>query len=293
MVAQEAKSGPSVARDVAEPTVDWIGLYLLEDLGSGDVTTQALVAPDREGVAHIVAREPLVAAGVAVALELFQRLGATALPRVQDGTSVPAGTILVEVRGPAAAILEGERVALNALSRMSGIASLTRALVDRVALAGAKTEVAATRKTTPGFRWFEKRAVELGGGHRHRAGLYDAAMVKDNHRPSMGLSVAQAVEILRKARPGVEVCIEVETEGELVEAAQAAPEWILIDNQEPGVGEAWARRARGVSPATRIEASGGISPATLERYLWADRVSLGWLTQKAPGRDVGLDWGPA
>ncbi|MEK6985628.1 MAG: carboxylating nicotinate-nucleotide diphosphorylase [Candidatus Thermoplasmatota archaeon] len=269
---------------------DWLGLYLEEDIGSGDATAAALLQAKAPSCARIVARERLVVAGTHHAVELFRRLGATATPAAGEGKWVEAGTILLEVAGPAAAILAGERVALNLLSRMAGIASLTRTLMEQLATDCSGSVVAATRKTTPGFRIFEKEAVRIGGGDPHRAGLWDAAMVKDNHIAACGGDVATAVRRVKAAHPSLTVTCEVESLPHALAAAEAGADWLLIDNQPPATGEAWAKLVWVKFPNIKVEASGGIAPDTLASYGWADRISLGWLTQKSPGKDIGLDW---
>ncbi|MES2155652.1 MAG: carboxylating nicotinate-nucleotide diphosphorylase [bacterium] len=282
------------------PAVDWIGAYLLEDLGPGDITTDALFEPAATGSARIVARARTVVAGGQHAAEVFRRLGATAEQVVQDGKWADAGATVLRVTGPTRAILSGERLALNVVGRMSGIATLTRECVEVLAKACATTMVAGTRKTTPGFRAFEKEAIATGGGERHRMGLWDEAMLKDNHLEAWagrGLAKAAAADVGRAvarvvaANPLRVVCCEVESLAHAQAAADAGAAWLLIDNQPPATGEAWAREVRLRHPAVRVEASGGITPATVGAFGWADRVSLGWLTQKAQAADMSMEWG--
>lgn len=298
----KAKKAVPVAAVMAAPEVDWLGLYILEDFGTGDITSDALFRPDAAGRARVVAREAMLVAGLRHAVELFARLGAQATPCMRDGDPATPGAVLLTVSGPTRAILAGERVALNLLSRMSAIASATRPCADALAKAGSAARVAATRKTTPGFRAFEKEAVALGGGETHRLGLWDAAMLKDNHleawcgRPLAQVEpkdVARAVAAVAAANPGRTVCCEVESLAHALAAAQAGAIWLLMDNQEAATGAAWARQVKARHPAVRIEASGGIVPANIAAYAWADRVSLGALTQKAAGKDVSLEWGDA
>jgi nicotinate-nucleotide pyrophosphorylase (carboxylating) len=150
--------------------------------------------------------------------------------------------------------------------------------------------VAATRKTTPGFRVFEKEAVHTGGGEPHRMGLWDAAMVKDNHIPACGGDVAAAVRKVVAANPRFTVTCEVESLPDALAAVRAGAHWLLIDNQDPATGKAWAEAAWRESPHIKIEASGSIRPDNILEYGWAHRVSLGWLTQKAPGKDLSMEW---
>jgi nicotinate-nucleotide pyrophosphorylase (carboxylating) len=271
---------------------DWLGLYLEEDVGAGDITANAIFSPEERGQARVVARERLLLAGTPHAVELFRRLGAVATPEGGDGRWVERGDAVLRVEGPVRAILSGERVALNLLGRMSGVASLTRELAEALAKACCPALVAATRKTTPGFRAFEKEAVRIGGGDAHRMGLWDAAMVKDNHIAACGGDVAAAVGRTLAANPGKTVTCEVETREDALAAAKAGAHWLLIDNQPPATGKAWAEAVWREFPAVKVEASGGIRPDNILEYGWADRVSLGWLTQKAAGKDLSLEWGP-
>jgi nicotinate-nucleotide pyrophosphorylase (carboxylating) len=271
---------------------DWIGLYLQEDLGAGDVTSEPLFPPGHQGAARMVAREAALMAGGRHAVDVFRRLGADATLLVQDGAWAEAGQAVLRVRGPTRAILAGERLALNLVARMSGIASQTRRLMEELARACSAAAVAGTRKTTPGFRAFEKEAIAIGGGDPHRMGLHDAVLLKDNHLAAAG-SVGEAVRKAKAANPGLTVECEVESLAAAREAVAAGADWILIDNQSPETGKAWAETLWKEFPEAnvRIEASGGITPATLLAYGWADRISLGWLTQKAQAKDFALDWG--
>lgn len=269
---------------------DWIGIYLEEDLGAGDITSTAVLPEGHRGRACIVARERLFLAGTPHAVEVFRRLGAAATPSGGDGRWVASGEKILEVAGPSRAILAGERLALNLLGRMSGIATLTRELVERLSAASCPAAVAGTRKTTPGFRAFEKEAIRIAGGDPHRSGLFDEAMVKDNHILACGGDVAAAVRSVVAAHPAATVACEAESLEDALAAAGAGAHWVLIDNQPPAAGKQWAREVRKRFPRIKIEASGGIRPDTLLGYGWADRVSLGWLTQKAPGKDLSLEW---
>lgn len=268
---------------------DWIALYLEEDIGAGDITGEAVFPPDQVGAARVVARERALVAGVAHAAEVFRRRGCATEITVPDGRWADAGATVARVRGPVRGILSGERVALNLLSRMSGVASQTRAIAERLTDECASAIVAGTRKTTPGFRAFEKEAIRIGGGDPHRAGLFDEAMVKDNHIAACG-SVAAAVRKVKAANPGKVVSCEAESLEGAMEGARAGADWVLIDNQTPEVGKAWATALWGEFPQLKVEASGGISAENVVQYGWADRVSLGSLTQKAQGKDFALDW---
>lgn len=269
---------------------DWIDLYLEEDLGAdGDITSKALLDEGAPGGAAMVLREDAFVVGLVHAAAVFRRLGATPGPRVEEGAWQEAGTPILRVTGPARAILAGERLALNMVARMSGIATGTRRLQDRLEEAGSGCRVAGTRKTTPGFRVFEKEAIVAGGGDPHRMGLFDEAMVKDNHRAAAG-DVAAAVQKVRAAWPGRRVTVEVESLADALAAARAGADWLLIDNQDAETGKAWADQVREAVPGVRIEASGGIRPEAVAAYGWADRISMGALTQDVRCVDVGLDW---
>jgi nicotinate-nucleotide pyrophosphorylase (carboxylating) len=275
--------------------VDWIGLFLEEDLGAaGDITSNILFPPTQIGRARLVARERALLSGAAHAQEVFRRLGVATTQSMNDGQWVPAGGEALLVEGPARGILAGERTALNLVARMSGIATATRGLVDALAQAGARAHVAGTRKTTPGFRAFEKEAIRTGGGEPHRMGLFDEAMVKDNHREAWtggdGGDLGAAVRKVKAANPGKVVSCEVESLADAQAAAEAGADWLLIDNQAPKVARHWADEVRRAAPKVRVEVSGGITPANAAAYGWADRISLGWLTQKAPAKDFSLEW---
>ncbi len=280
------------ARRVAHPLTDWIGLYLEEDIGSGDLTSNGIPALADDGAARMVMRQPGVVAGLRHAIEVFARLGATAEPMCKDGSEVEAGVTVLTVTGPAKAILAAERLALNIVGRMSGIATETRRLAGLLAEACCGAIVTGTRKTTPGFRAFEKEAIVLGGGDPHRMGLYDAMMVKDNHREAAG-GTGIATAILRAAHPDIMLEVEVESLEDALAAATNGADWLLIDNQSPETGRDWAETVWEAHPEVKIEASGGITSDNLVAYGWADRISLGALTHAARSLDVGLDWGSA
>lgn len=269
--------------------IDWIALYLEEDLGDGDITSEPLFAPDVQGAASMVMRQAGVIAGLRHAIDIFGRLGAVAEALAEDGARVEAGCQVLRVTGPARGILAGERTALNMVARMSGIATMTRGLAERLAKECCAAVVTGTRKTTPGFRAFEKEAIQLGGGDPHRFGLFDAMMVKDNHRAIAG-DTAAATRTLRAAHPDKLLEVEVESLEDALSAAAAGADWLLIDNQDPATGQAWADAVWKDHPEVKIEASGGITPDTIAAHGWADRISLGALTHQATSLDIGLDW---
>ncbi len=268
--------------------VDWIGLYLQEDLGAGDITSEPLFDKE-EGRARMVMRQAGVVAGLRHAAEVFSRLDADCTLLAEDGDEVAAGTTVLEVIGLTRGILAGERLALNIVGRMSGIATETRRLTKLLAADCNACMVAGTRKTTPGFRAFEKEAIRLGGGDPHRDGLYDAMMIKDNHIAAAG-DVGNATRILRAAHPDKLLEVEVESLEDALTAASAGADWLLIDNQDPETGQRWADAVWTDHPNVKLEASGGITADTMTAYGWADRISMGALTQAARSLDVGLDW---
>jgi nicotinate-nucleotide pyrophosphorylase (carboxylating) len=262
---------------------------LEEDLGgAGDLTTDAIVGRDERAEARIVAREAGRVAGLRISCSAFHLLDPdiTVEYAVEDGEDVEAGFTLATVRGPAAAILSGERTALNFLGRMCGIATLTARLC--AAVAGTGAAVTETRKTTPGLRLLEKYAVRCGGGSNHRFGLDDAVLVKDNHVALAG-GVTEAVRRVR-ATVGhlVKVEVEVDDLGRLAEAMEAGVDAVLLDNMSPDeLRDAVAL----VAGRAVTEASGGITPASVGEVAAAgvDVVSLGWLTHSVRALDVALD----
>ncbi|HEY3175723.1 MAG TPA: carboxylating nicotinate-nucleotide diphosphorylase [Candidatus Polarisedimenticolia bacterium] len=270
---------------------------LQEDLGPGDVTCRALLAPGTRARGVITAGEPLIPAGLQAARLAFLTLDpACAFSRqCVEGAALPAGAVLLEVVGEASAILSAERTALNFLGRLSGIATLTRLCVD--AVAGTKAEIFDTRKTTPGLRLLERRAVELGGGRNHRSGLFDMVLIKDNHvamAGGVGAAVRAAVASLARTPPAARPPIEVEIDdpAALEEAIEAGAGLVLLDNMTPDEVAAAVLRARG---RVKLEASGGITLEVIRRYAetGVDRISLGALTHSAPGANVGLSLHPA
>jgi nicotinate-nucleotide pyrophosphorylase (carboxylating) len=265
---------------------------LEEDLGAGDVTTQLLVAPGAAVTARLVARVDGVACGLALARAVFMEMDRALEVElaVADGDSVTSGATMMTLRGPARAILSAERVALNYVGRMSGIASLTRAYVDAVAGTGAR--IVDTRKTTPGLRVLEKYAVRCGGGHNHRFGLSDGFMLKDNHRAALEAAGTGLIEAVREARErlghNVAITIEVDELEQIEEALEAGADSILLDNMTP---EQLALAVQQVAGEARTEASGGITLETARAAAESgvDLVSVGALTHSAPAMDVALD----
>ncbi len=271
---------------IAEPVVR---AALLEDLGrGGDLTTDAIVDPQRRATARIVARRSGIVAGVPFAALAFRLLDddVAIAARTAEGERVDAGGTVAEIEGRARAILTGERTALNILSRLSGIATATRKLVDLVAETHAK--IADTRKTTPGLRALERYAVACGGGTNHRFGLDDAILIKDNHLALAG-SVRAAIAATR-ALAGHTIKIEVEVDNldQLREALEAPIDAVLLDNMAPSqLGEA----VRIVDGRVVTEASGGVTEANVAEIArtGVDVISVGALTHSAPALDFSLE----
>jgi nicotinate-nucleotide pyrophosphorylase (carboxylating) len=268
---------------------DVVRRALVEDLGlAGDITTDAIVAPDLTGRAVVVARARGRVAGLEPALFAFRLLDPACRidVRLRDGSDTGEGDAIARVTASARALLSAERTALNLLGHLSGIATVTRDVVER--LDGLKTRVACTRKTTPGLRALEKHAVRLGGGSPHRYGLDDAVLVKDNHVALAG-GIAEAVlRVRRSVGHTVKIEVEVDTLAQLDDALAIGIDAVLLDNMDvPTLREA-VRRARG---RALTEASGGIRPDTVREVAetGVDVISLGWLTHSAPSLDVALD----
>ena len=271
--------------DVAHPEiVEAVRRALEEDIGPGDITSQACVPPDRRANGRFVARQPLVLAGVELLPVIYRlRGGVDELDlAASSGDSVEAGRILATVAGLARTLLECERVALNFLQRLSGVATLARQYAD--AVAGTKCRVLDTRKTTPGLRRLEKQAAAAGGVENHRMGLYDAILIKNNHIAAAG-GVRAAVE--RALVGGAPVEIEVRTPEEIEEALACGAKHLLLDNLTP---EQAAGEIRHIAGRATVELSGGISLDTVRAYAeaGADYVSAGAITHSATAVDINF-----
>jgi len=263
---------------------------LYEDIGSGDITTNSIVPVGGNARGIIHAKQAGVIAGLAVAESVFRFLSADIFfsSKVKDGDKVVAGTILAEVEGDARAILTGERVALNFLQRMSGIATYTSLLVEKVK--DYTVRVVDTRKTTPGLRMVEKYAVLAGGGYNHRSGLYDAVLIKDNHIKVAG-GVTQAIVATRKSVSHmVKIEVEVEDLAGVAEALQEKADVIMLDNMDIHTMEQAVAMIGGVA---LVEASGGINGENivLIAKTGVDVISVGALTHSAQALDISLDIG--
>jgi nicotinate-nucleotide pyrophosphorylase (carboxylating) len=261
---------------------------LAEDVGTGDVTSEAVVPADRRAVGVVLLKAPGVVAGLDAMEAVFRRLDSDASWEVlvAEGTlvtEVPCAVARVE--GAARAILAGERLALNLAQRLSGIATLTARYVE--AVAGTGVDILDTRKTAPGLRVLEKRAVALGGGRNHRMGLHDAILIKDNHIAVAG-GVAAAVAAARDAAPGLPVEVEARTEAEVAEALASGAETVLLDNMEPA---ALRRAVRLIGGRARTEASGGIDLRSIGAVAatGVDAISVGALTHSAAALDLSLE----
>ena len=262
--------------------------YLPEDLGPGDVTSEAVVR-DEKARATITAKQDCVVAGLEEAIRIFEHEGLRASPRAKDGQPVKDGTQIIIIEGSARSILKVERLALNFLGRMSGIATETRSLVDKCGQINPEVKISATRKTTPGFRRYEKKAVVLGGGVSHRNGLHDMILIKDNHLMITG-SITEAVQRAKSSGLAEKVEVEVIDMGGAIEAAKAEPDIIMLDNMEPFEVEAVAAEVRKINPDIEIEISGGITPDNITDYAkYADVISLGWLTHSAKAANFSLE----
>jgi nicotinate-nucleotide pyrophosphorylase (carboxylating) len=269
--------------------MDDIDRFLDEDLDDrGDITSNALFT-DEEADAVIIVKDTCVLAGMQEAALIFQRTGSTVKTSVSDGTWIKTSTKIAEISGPVRSILKGERLALNFLGRMSAIATSTKTMVDRCKSLNPNIEIAATRKTTPGFRFYEKKAVQIGGGFPHRFGLFDAVMIKDNHLKCIG-SVETAIRRAKAFVKDVIIEIEVEHEKDAILAASLDVDVIMLDNISHEIGEHIAQKIREINPNITIEVSGGITPENVEEYAsFADRISLGYLTHTIENKDFSLE----
>lgn len=268
---------------------DLIDRALAEDVGAGDVTVAATVDPGARGVATITQKAPGVISGLGMAEAVFRRLDPDArierLGPEAEWRDAPAPVLRVE--GVAGAILTAERTALNFVGRLSGVATLTATVVRAIERAGGTAKLLDTRKTTPGLRALEKRAVADGGGVNHRAGLYDFILIKENHAALAG-GVGEAVRRARAARPDLPLAVEVRRPGEIDAALAAGAPRLLLDNMTPDEVAAAVARVGGRAV---LEASGGVTPATVVVYSTInglDYVSMGALTHSAPTLDLSL-----
>ena len=267
---------------------------LAEDIGSGDVTSLSTVSANVTFTVVMRAREPLVVAGLAFAETAFKQLSLSVKFKrlARDGQRVKSGSSLLKISGPARAILSAERVALNFVQRLSGVATITAQYV--AAVRGTRAQILDTRKTTPGWRTFEKYAVACGGGRNHRIGLFDMVLIKDNHlaalRHAKPNAVTAAVQRARTKFPKLKVEIEADTLTQVNQAVEAGADIILLDNMTP----AQLRKAvKLVADRAKTEASGGVNLKTVRAIAktGVDYISVGALTHSARAVDIGLDFG--
>jgi nicotinate-nucleotide pyrophosphorylase (carboxylating) len=275
--------------DIDTGTRELVARALLEDLGSGDVTAEAVVPEDASGRATITQKAPGVLFGLEVAAEVFRQTGAGELEdRAEEGEwrdQVPAA--VAGIGGPARALLAAERTALNLLCHLSGVATLTARFVREVEGTGAR--ILDTRKTTPGLRALEKAAVAAGGGTNHRMGLYDAILIKENHAALAG-GVEEAVRRAREAKPGLSVEVECRNLDEVRAGADAGADRLLLDNMSPAELRDAVAAARESGSGPELEASGGVTLETVGEIAatGVDYVSVGALTHSAPALDLSM-----
>ena len=261
---------------------------LAEDAHGGDLTSKATISADHISKAHFTSRKRGVVAGTLVAAAVLEHCGVTNYEIVKkDGSSVSAGEVIIEVEGNTRAILLAERTALNFLSHLSGIATITSLWVKEVL--GTSTQVRDTRKTTPGLRELEKYAVRMGGGTNHRMTLTDGALIKDNHIAAAG-SVTEAINRVKKEFPGVEIEVEVDNLEQLKEALQAGVDIVLLDNMNIEQTKAAVEIAK--NSKTKLESSGGLKIENAAAYAatGVHYLAVGALTHSAPVLDIGLDF---
>lgn len=270
---------------------DIVARALVEDLGTGDVTTQALFLEAVPAFGAIVSEEGegLVVAGLAVAVEVFRQVDSslTCTSTVADGDRVPSGARVLSVSGDGRSILKGERVALNFLQRLSGIASLTAKFCE--AVQGTRVRILDTRKTTPGLRALEKWAVTLGGGYNHRHSLGDGVLIKDNHLALAGGDIARACRMVRERAPhGLKIEVEVRTLHEVRGALDGGADIILLDNMDTSVIRQAVDLIKG---RALVEVSGGVSLTNIREIAAAgpDLISIGALTHSAPAAPFSMD----
>jgi nicotinate-nucleotide pyrophosphorylase (carboxylating) len=268
-----------------------IGEFLSEDLGRGDITTQSTVPDGVRGIGRFLAKEDLVVCGLAIAEAVFFQLDSESPelePTSNDGDEIAAGTTFASIKGFADVLLGGERVALNLIQRMSGVATLTRQYVK--AIEGTNAKIVDTRKTTPGLRMLEKYAVSIGGGKNHRLGLDDGVLIKDNHIALAG-GVKEAVTAAKNHVGHLhKIEVEITNWHQLREAITAGADIIMIDNQTPQEAKKLVEMSRNLNENVLIEASGNMSLDTVRSYaeVGVDLISVGKLTHSARAMDISF-----
>jgi len=270
-----------------------VQIALAEDIGSGDVTTLSIVPEDAKAKAVMRAREHLVVSGLSLAETTFRELDSDLhiFYAAQDGERAAPGAVLLRIEGSARPILTAERVSLNFVQQLSGIATLTSQFVE--AIQGTHAEILDTRKTTPGWRRLEKYAVACGGGHNHRFGLFDMVLVKDNHLAALKSespnAIAAALQRARTAHPELRIEVEADTLDQVEQAVEAGADLILLDNMNPVQLRLAVQKCKG---RAQTEASGGVTLASVRAIAetGVDFISVGALTHSARAMDVGLDF---
>jgi nicotinate-nucleotide pyrophosphorylase (carboxylating) len=260
---------------------------LFEDIGPGDITSEAVIPEEVSATAEIIAKQDLVLAGVLIAREVFRKLDPWVqfTPLAHEGGRVQSGSIIAQVQGRTRMLLAGERVALNLMQHLSGIATTTARFVE--ALKGSRAEILDTRKTLPGLRALEKYAVRMGGGRNHRFGLYDGILIKDNHIKAAGGIIKAMAGIRKKVHPLLKIEVEVKTLDEVREAMAAGATMLLLDNMPPAL----MKQAVGiVGERVLVEASGNVTLDNVKAIAetGVDFISSGSLTHSAPAADISM-----
>ncbi len=280
--------------DTREKLIDQlIDLSFAEDIGDGDHTTLSTIGPDAMGRQHLLVKEEGILAGVDIARKVFEKFDPSLKMTVfiEDGAHVKPGNIAFVVEGPVRSLLQTERLMLNIMQRMSGIATVTAKYQEK--LAGLDCKVLDTRKTTPGMRILEKDAVKIGGGHNHRIGLFDMILIKDNHVDFAGgitAAVTKAKEYCREKGKDLKIEVEVRNTDEIKEALAMGIDRIMLDNFTPERTAEAVKLIRATAPGVEIESSGGITLDTLRSYGEAgvDFISVGALTHSVKGLDLSF-----
>ncbi len=280
--------------DTREKLIDQlIDLSFAEDIGDGDHTTLSTIGPDAMGRQHLLVKEEGILAGVDIARKVFEKFDPSLKMTVfiEDGAHVKPGDIAFVVEGPVRSLLQTERLMLNIMQRMSGIATVTAKYQEK--LAGLDCKVLDTRKTTPGMRILEKDAVKIGGGHNHRIGLFDMILIKDNHVDFSGgitAAVTKAKEYCREKGKDLKIEVEVRNTDEIKEALTMGIDRIMLDNFTPERTAEAVKLIRATAPGVEIESSGGITLDTLRSYGEAgvDFISVGALTHSVKGLDLSF-----
>lgn len=269
--------------------MDDIDRFLKEDLGDeGDITSDSLFN-DEKAKAYVKSNENCIVSGLEEFEIVFQKTGAKTILKYKDGADIKKNQIVAEVYGSINSILKGERLALNFISKMSGISTETKKLVEKCKKINPNLQIAATRKTTPGFRKYEKKAVILGGGVSHRYGLFDAVLVKDNHIKSIG-SFEKTIDKIVNKISNKTIEVEVENKKDALIAAKKDIDVIMLDNFNPNNAKKTADEIRKINNKISIEISGGINKNNIKKYaIFADRISLGYITQSTKAIDFSLE----